>query len=101
LQVPDCRLHRLTPLEPASLPVGQRLELAPMDDLDTRVVGIDTPEAEIDHDLFGSTADVFEQDTGLLQLCRQDVSVVRVARERTCTHHQAVAMGDGNARLYP
>jgi hypothetical protein len=66
--VANRRLYRLATFEPPSLLLGQRLVLAAMNDLDLWVVVINASESEVDDDLFGDLADIFEQNPGLLQL---------------------------------
>ena len=92
----DC----LTTLEPATTQSGHRLDSASVNDLDARVVGVNTPIAEIDNDLLRSAADVFEQDAGLLELLGENVAVVWVARKRACSNDQSAAMRDRDTRLH-
>jgi hypothetical protein len=74
--VPNGRFDRLSAFEPFALPSGERLVLAAMDDLNTGVVGIHAPVAQIDDDLLGPTTDVFKQNRCLLQLRAQNMSVI-------------------------
>ena len=58
LQVPNGRLHRLAPLQPAPLLLAQALVPSPMNDLHAWVVGIDgfAPKPQVSHDLlYGDT----------------------------------------------
>jgi hypothetical protein len=73
------RFYRLSSLEPSALLLGQRLVLAAMDDLHLGIVTIHAPKAQINHDFFGLAPDILQQDARLLQLCRENVTVVGVA----------------------
>ena len=99
LQMPNRRFHRLPPLEPAALLPGQRLVLAPVDDLDIGVVFINAAIAQIDNDLLRRLARVLQQNRGLLQLPVEDVSVVRIPRKGSRADDQPALVGDGNAGL--
>ena len=68
-----------------------------MDDLDSRLVGIDAPVAEVDDYLLRSPTDDLQQAGGLLELRRQDMGVVRVAGEAPGAHHQALHVRDRQA----
>ena len=99
LEVTNRRLHRLSPLEPAALLPGQRLVLAPVDDLNIGVVFINAAIAQIDNDLLRRLARVLQQNRGLLQLPVEDVSVVRIPRKGSRADDQPALVGDGNAGL--
>src|SRR5690606_42146826 len=83
-----------------ALPVRHRRDSSAMDDLDARVVRIDTAITEIDNDLLRCAADVLEKNARLLELRRQGVPVVRVARESARTDDESLTMRDGDARLH-
>ena len=100
LQMPDGRLHCLPAFEPVSLLGGQALELAPVDDLNARVVRIHAPEAQVYDHLLGLGPSVLGQDGGLLQLLVQRVAVVWVAREAARSHHQALFVRDSDTDLH-
>ena len=90
---------RLSSLEPSALRPGQRLVLAAMNDLHPRIVSINPTKSQINHDLLGFAPDIFEQDARLLQLCRENVTVVRVAGKGSGTDHQAALVGHGDTGL--
>ena len=92
--MPDHRLDGLAAFEPAPLLVGERLVLAPVDDLDAGVVGIHTSEAQVHDGLIGAAPQVLQQVGRLLQLRAQDVPVVGGAGEASCSHHQALLVRD-------
>jgi hypothetical protein len=95
LGMPDGQLYDLTPLEPAALLRIQGLELATVNQLHGCNVMVDAAIAQVHHRRHRLGADVFEQRAGLLQR----MSVVGVAGEAACAHHQAVLVGDGQADL--
>ena len=72
-----------------------------MNDVDALIVVINPSESQIDHHLFRSSGDIFQQNTGLFQLGRENVTVIRIARERAGADHQPVLVGHGNADLDP
>src|SRR5512133_246001 len=96
LQMANGRLHSLPTLEPPTLLRSQRLVLAAMDDLHIGIVAIYAAIAQIHYHLFGDAAYIFEQDAGLLQLCRENVAIVRVARKGPRSHHQAALVRHGD-----
>ena len=99
LGVSDQRLDRLAPFQQALVLIAQRLVLAPVDDLNARVVGVHPPVAQVDDDLLGRTPLVLQQVGGLLQLRAQHVPVVRVTREAAGTDHQSLLVRDHQADL--
>jgi hypothetical protein len=99
LGVTDHRLDGLPAFEPAPLQRGQRLVLAPVDDLHARVVGVHAPVAQVNDRRGWLHTDVLQQRVGLLELLGQRVAVVRVAGEGTRSHHQAQLVRDGQADL--
>lgn len=74
-------------LEPPKLLPRQRLVLAAMDDLHVGIIVIHPAIAQIYYHFFRSTAYIFEQDAGLLQLCRENVAIVRIAWEGPRSRH--------------
>lgn len=68
--------------------ICHRLEPTTVQDLDARVVCVDTAIAEIDDDLLRCSAGVLEQDARLLELRSQDVSVLRVSGEGVSERHK-------------
>jgi len=70
-----------------------------VNDLDVRIFTIDAAVAQIDEDLLGWFAGIFKQDTGLLQLRRENVTVVRVAGEGPGADDQTTLVGDEDAGL--
>lgn len=71
-----------------------------MDDFHARIIMVNAPLTQIDHDLFRHAAYVFQQDVRLLQLRCEGVSIVGISREGSDPHHQATAMGHGNAGFH-
>ena len=90
LQVSNRWLNGLAPTQPAFLLRTQTLELAPVNDLFVRVVGVHTPESKIDHHLLDLYAQVLRYVCGLLQHRAQNVAVVGIAGEGACAQHQAM-----------
>ena len=70
-----------------------------MNDLHPGIVTIDATKSQINHDFLWLALDIFEQDARLLQLRRENVTVVGIAGERPCPDHQAALMGDGDTGL--
>ena len=68
LEVAEDRFNVLPSLEGLALVLGQGFELAPVNELNARVVPVNPAIAEIDVDGPGRRGDAFEQDAGLLQL---------------------------------
>ena len=99
LGVADQRLDGLAPLQPGLLLRGQRLELATVDDLLARVVGVHAPEAQVRHHDLDLARHVLEQVGGLLEHGAEDVAVVRVAGEAACAHHQPGLVRDHHRGL--
>jgi hypothetical protein len=93
------RLHGLPSLEPSTLLSSQRLVLAAMDDLNVGIATIHTAIAQIHHYLFGNAAHIFERDAGLLQLCCENVAVVRVTREGPRAYYQTTLVRQGDTGL--
>lgn len=79
LGVADHRLDDLPAFDPAPLQRGQRLVLAPMDDLHARIGGVHAPSAQVNDGLIGLDSQVLPQIGRLLQLLGQGVAVERVA----------------------
>ena len=88
----DRRLDCLASLQPTPLLHRQRLVLAPVDDLDALVVRIDAAIAKIGEYLFRLAACVFAHDADLVDLHRERVRVIRVARKRACTDCKPATM---------
>lgn len=77
----DRRFHCLSAPEPATLLLGQRLVLTAMDNLHLGFVTIHTAKIKINHHFFLRAADIFEQDAGLLELYRENMTVVGIAEK--------------------
>jgi hypothetical protein len=90
--MPDDRLDRLAPLDPALLLRRHRPALASVQQLHLGHHRIDAPVSEIDDDGLRNDADVLKKHLGLLQLFWQRVSVVRVAREGSRSGDQSVSV---------
>ena len=99
LEMANRRFHRLSSLEPSALLPGQRLVLAAMNDLHPRIVTIHAAKAQINHDFLWLAPDIFEQDARLLELRRENVTIVRVAGKGPCPNHQAAFVGHGDTGL--
>ena len=67
LGMPDGRLDRLTPLQPAPLAARERAALAAMDQCHPANVGIRPPVAQVDAGRVRLDAQLLQQDGGLLQ----------------------------------
>lgn len=99
LEMANRRLHCLSAPEPSALLPGQRLVLAAMNDLYAGIVTIDAAKSQIYDHFFRLAPDIFEQDARLLQLRRENVTIVRVAGKGPRPNHQAALVGHGYARL--
>ena len=99
LQVPDGRLDRLAPAQPALLLRTQALVPASVNDLLVGVLGIHATKPQIDHDLLELDRVVLQQVRRLLQHRAQDVAVIRIAGEGARTQHQAVFVRDHHGAL--
>lgn len=70
-----------------------------MKDLHLGIVTIDAAKSQINHHFFRLAPDIFQQDARLLQLRRENVTIVGIARESSCPDHQAALLGYGDAGL--
>ena len=76
--VPDGRLDRLASFEQSALFIGEPLVLAPVFDLDARVVLVNAPVAQVCVNHLGLNAQPLHQDGALLDLLVHAVAVIRV-----------------------
>lgn len=67
-----------------------------MNDRHPGIVAIYTTKAQINDHFFRRPANLFEQDAGLLELLREEVTVVRIAGERSRSDHQSAGNPRGN-----
>ena len=96
LRVPDGRLQRLAPLQPAPLLLAQALVAAPMDDLHAGVVGIDrfAPEPQVGYDLF-------DRHAGLARFALADALHLRRMQRVQLVSVMALLRADALASLEP
>ena len=79
LRVPDRRLDRLAPAQPARFAADSGACTCRVNDLLAGVVGAHSAEPRIDHDRLGRDRLVQQQVARLLQHRAQDVAVIRIA----------------------
>ena len=79
----DGGVHRRPAFEPAPLHLDQRLDAAPVNDLQTWIGLIDllAPKPEVHHYLLRSHLKVLQQNDALLHVRGQDVPIIGVARK--------------------
>ena len=70
-----------------------------MNDFHFWIVTIHATKSQINHHLLWLASDIFEQNAGLLQLRRENVTVVGIAGKGSCPNHQATLVGHGNTGL--
>jgi len=80
LQVPNRRLDGLPPAQPTFLLRVHALDLAPVDDLFVRVVGIHAAKSQVNHNLLECGTHILRQLRRLLRGRVQGVAVVGLAR---------------------
>ncbi len=98
--VPDDRLDRLASFEQSAFFIGEPLVLAPVFDLDVRVVLVHTPLAQVGIHHLGLNAQALHQDGALLNLFMHGVSVIRVGREAPRSHDQIALERHGQTHLH-
>ena len=93
--VPDRRLNGLAAFELLLLTFAHRLDATPMNDFNTRIVGIHATVAQIHEGLFDFTARRLDQVIALADLRGQCVPVIRIANEAFGAHYQTLFVCDG------
>lgn len=98
--MPDDRRDRLASFEQPALFIRQPLVLAPVFDLDARVVLVHAPVAQVGIHHFGLDAHALHQDGALLDLLVHGVPVIRIAWKAPGTHDQIALERHGQANLH-
>jgi hypothetical protein len=99
LEVPDDRLDRLASFEQPAFFIGQPLVLAPVFDLNARVLLVHAPVAQVGIHHLGLDAQALHQDGALLNLLVHRVTVIWVTGKAPCTHDQIALERHGQTDL--